>query len=251
MQYKNAIIEFFSGDYSILAQTALQRTGVLKEACLRQTGKQVLPSQVTKWFQDGNIEPLTAFLKTNQPITSIFIDLLIERLEKEAEQILNSIPQTPKCIASIGCGSGILEGIISLKCELKHLLLIDIEKSATHDHGFSLNPSGYATLKKAKELCKNIYNLQDIKTINPSRQTLENHGEEFDLMLSLLSMGFHYPTSLYTDYVINSTKKGGIVIFDLKHLAKDAGMSRLFQAFSLKTVIPRHPISSRIVLQKN
>jgi hypothetical protein len=128
------------------------------------------------------------------------------------------------------------------------LLLIDIEQSKEHQHGFAQHGSGYADLASCRRfLTSNGVPDADIATCNPRNQPLP--PGEFDLLISLLSMGFHYPCDEYTNFILTGLRSGGSLILDKRTGSTDTGWDTLKSHFKVLTQAVDAK-SVRLVLEK-
>jgi hypothetical protein len=71
---------------------------------------------------------------------------------------------------------------------------------------------------------------------------------EMDLVVSLISWGFHYPLSTYLDQVYNLLRTGGHLIIDLRY--REGGLEELEKRFSSVTKISEFTKSCRILAIK-
>ncbi len=121
---------------------------------------------------------------------------------------------TPKTVADIGCGYGFIDLFIArdFDCDL---VLIDIEESETRKFGYRNDGAGYSNLGTAKAfLAANGVRADAITLVNP-RKTDVLATQSIDAAISLLSCGFHYPLSTYSDYLTRNLRDGGGVIVDI------------------------------------
>jgi hypothetical protein len=118
-------------------------------------------------------------------------------------------------MADIGCGHAFIDLMFSrhFDCDVT---LIDIEHTDSHQHDFNDTGSGYASLSQATAfLTSNGVPMKSIHTVNPQKTELPDGP--FDLMISLLSAGFHYPIDEYAAYARSQLRPGGILVFDRRN----------------------------------
>ena len=189
-----------------------------------------------EWMLNGNKDQLTRYLVDN--------DLLNVYLEKVTNEIANDVNQLIKFseinavdnLVSIGPGNGILELFFYIQKPFKKILLIDIESSLTHQHSFYDEGSGYASLKSTKNfLIANNIPAEKIFICNPKNNSLPSF--KFDLLISIISMGFHYPCNDYADFILTNIDKAGSLIFDKRKNVLDIGFQRLSECLKIKNQI--------------
>jgi SAM-dependent methyltransferase len=118
----------------------------------------------------------------------------------------------------IGCG---LAGIDVFLCrhygpELE-LALLDREGRSPTFHGFREQAAFYNSLAAARALlCANGVPGGRVRTYDADRDGFPDGGG-FDLVISLLSRGFHYPVTTYLPPVVRSLAPGGRLIIDVRH----------------------------------
>ncbi len=145
-----------------------------------------------QWLETGSKSQLSDFLIANNLLGS-WLNETANSANYHADALVNCIGLSSfKNIVSIGPGNGLLELLIYKKTQFTSIYLIDIEYSDSHRHGFNLEGSGYANLEETKNfLISNDVPENKILLCNPSKQNLSEY--KFDLLISILSMGFHYP----------------------------------------------------------
>lgn len=185
-----------------LANFALQRTRQL----IALGGRDALYS----WMGTGSKEAIKSFLadKAEQ-----FIALTISNAQDEYEELRRHFDfSSVRRLLSIGPGLCLFELLIYLDhpCDM---YLVDIESSLTHTHRFKKEGSGYSNNAMSRQLLEaNAVPAERISFCNPRFEILDSTS--VDLVLSLYSMGFHYPLSEYAEYIATVLPKGGFMIFD-------------------------------------
>ena len=144
-----------------LANLILQRTGPF----LQMGGGSVL----NQWFATGDKRPLVAFLKgtgkVNEYVNATFAGIAADF--NELSPHIESV--SAGTVVSIGPGYGFLELLI-YGINQPRLLLIDIEHSPEHKHGFAQQGSGYADLASCRNfLTANGVDAKHIETCNPRK----------------------------------------------------------------------------------
>lgn len=212
----------FPQDEQFLIDLILQRTGPF----LKIGGGLVL----NDWFINGNRDGLISYIYKSDRIHQ-YVELLLEELKLEVDGILNRLPvESLTRIASIGPGNGLIELMLLSRGLTEELLLIDIEHTAQHYHGFSKKGSGYASLKSTQKFIhKNLDIPVKIKVCNPIIEDLPEFG--FSLLISLLSMGFHYPCDDYVDFISMYANEKSFLVFDKRRDTLDGGYEKIEVGF--------------------
>jgi hypothetical protein len=166
-------------------------------------------------------------------------------IRNEVEEMKSYLPNNIDHMADIGCGHGIMDLILAHEygCTVH---LIDIEDTAHRDHNFRIEGSGYSSLASARALLlRNGIREDQIRLTNPKKQRLIDSG--LDLVISLLSCGFHYPIETYSGYIASALKDGGTYIFDLRH---NTDQEKYLSRFSEVRVIRTDRKSRRLACTK-
>jgi len=184
----------------------LQRSEIIQD--------QPAPNSYIKAWTRGEAGPLL------QLIDEIGQDELIRRaaafilLEYETlEPTLAAQP--PSAATDIGCGYAIFDLFLAQDFDCK-LTLIDLEENDERHFGFDQTGAAYSNLEIAKAFLRaNGIAARRIKTINPEKQSLVRIKNQ-DLVVSLISCGFHYPWTTYESFFRKAVKPGGRIILDLR-----------------------------------
>jgi hypothetical protein len=166
----------------------------------------------------------------------------LQDIEKEFNVIAKCVGErNVSSIVDIGCGQAFIDLFFwrRFKCMIH---LIDIESSDNHHHGFYSSGAGYASLRSAKNfLVKNNVPADKIRLTNPKQ------GRPFDsncdIIISLLSCGYHYPVETYQDFINSSLLPGGLFIFDMR---KNSNQDHYLDRFARHDVIGEDPSYLRI-----
>ena len=216
-------------DPDFINDLILQRTGPF----IRLGGGQAL----NHWFETGEKARLASFLK-KQNLLPAYLKMLVFDVEREVETFCQ---HTTECsfnsLVSIGPGNGIFELMLCLRYNFERILLIDIEHTeGLHQHGFSTKGSGYASLSRTKSfMSSNGIQQEKIVLCNPLKEKLPPF--QFDILISLLSMGFHYPCNDYTDFILSNLKPNSFVIFDKRKGVNDIGFEALVRKLTIKQAV--------------
>jgi len=214
-------------DSEFIENLILQRTGVF--TLLGGA------SELNDWFQTGDKSKLSYFLKSNNLLES-FITQTFAEIAQEVDNLMSRISHiNNSAFISIGPGNGLFELILMKKMEFSRVLLIDIEETNDHNHGFNSKGSGYASLKSTKEfLTRNGIAEEKIILCNPTKQELPEFN--YDLLISILSMGFHYPCDEYVEFIIKNVNQDGIVVIDKRRSVNESGFDKLKDFFKIEGV---------------
>jgi hypothetical protein len=121
----------------------------------------------------------------------------------------------PGRIVDIGCGYAFFDLMMyrAYDCDI---VLIDIEDSEVRHFGFQDEGAGYASLDVARKfLTDNGVPNERIITINPKTDDLSAVGE-VDLVVSMISCGFHYAAQTYDALYRENVVSGGAIILDIR-----------------------------------
>ena len=180
----------------------LQRNELLsdKQNILRKKfGRLIFTNILINYFQIKNLE---------QNTENLFL--------REIETFKNHLPENAKNIMDIGCGLGIINIYLNkIFDNYPNFFLLDknrIDKKIKY--GFSLNYESYNDLNETKNiLLENQMNLNQINTFDVEK--VINIDEKIDLVISLKSMGYHYPFESYLKLFNQCCNKNTFFIFDL------------------------------------
>lgn len=187
----------------------LQRTGYLVQAGFG--------SAIADWELTGSLESLKILASDN-----IFLDGFIESIRSSIAADVKAIcagvslhDGPVETLVSIGCGNGLLEAQLCQQMPVAKLYLIDIEETPgkTH-HGLALEGAGYSNLEKTCSFLDDALDSPpELIATNPLKQSLPSDINA-DLIISILSAGFHYPMSSYKEFVAANLCPGGFLVFD-------------------------------------
>ena len=179
----------------------LQRNELLseKQKFLRKKfGRLIFTNFLINFYQKDNLEKLAE-----------------ELFEKEFDTIKNFLPNDVKNIMDIGCGLGLVNIFLNKMYHKKpYFHLLDKNRiDSKIKYGFSENYESYNNLNETKNvlldngLGKGHINIYDIEK--------EIHiDNKIDLVISLKSMGHHYPFQNYIKFFNKNCDEETIFIFD-------------------------------------
>ena len=155
------------------------------------------------------------------------------------------LPSNVRRVLDIGCGMSGIDAVISR--HFSHSISIDlVDKEGTSKlyYGFEESAAYYSSLNKALELLVlNGVPRKNIRTTNIHSDPIPT-DTCYDLILSLLSWGHHYPVATYLDYVRSRLAPNGVVILDIRRGTD--GVERLSRCFRKLEVISSTPKGDRI-----
>jgi SAM-dependent methyltransferase len=165
-----------------------------------------------------------SFYKLSVNLKSFFFSSAIKSefsrdMESEYSKLKQHLPQDANSVLDIGCGVAGVDVFISNHYNNKiNIFLVDkteIDKNVYYH--YEKRGSFYNSLNIAKSLLE--INGIDSHKINLQEATENNKisfEKKFDIVISLISWGFHYPVSTYLDEVYNKMNKNGILILDVR-----------------------------------
>ena len=149
------------------------------------------------------------------------IKTLYERdMTKEYLSIKDYLPEPCASILDIGCGIGGIDVFISKHYGDKHSILYLLDKTSIEDdidYGFETKREFYNSLDLAKTmLMSNGIAEKYIYLIEATDQNEIPISDKVDLVISLISWGFHYPVETYLDKAYDVLVEGGSMIIDVR-----------------------------------
>lgn len=177
------------------------------------------------------------------------IEAYASEMRSEFQTIKDFMPDKCSAILDIGCGIAGIDILINSylspnNCPYFHLL----DKSYTEKriwYSFKKNGAFYNSLRLAKEVLE-LNGVASDKIVIHEVGSLEKWKEyaQFDLIISLLSWGFHYPVETYIDAAYDSLRVGGLVILDVRK--ETNGIELIMDKFKNAEVISTSEKSFRV-----
>jgi hypothetical protein len=186
--------------------------------------------------------------RNHKKFTPELLEKLVRQQQKEIT-IINSFLKTPPAtILDIGCGLGIYDLAIHdfFKGEILFYLLdktttTEEEKSVYYGHYETA--AFYNNLNYTKEFLmlngiaeQNINCINIDNDINTANDYLQKNLSNIDLVISIISWGFHYPIKTYLDTVYNILSNNGLLCLHCRHL--DENLTVLLTKFEI--LAPQH-----------
>ena len=148
----------------------------------------------------------------NQDLEKITEELFL----KELNTFKNFLPNSVNTIMDIGCGLGIINIYLNKFFEKKPIFFL-LDKNRIDrkiKYGFSLNYESYNDLNETKNiLLENEINSACVYLFDVERQF--QIDKKIDLVISLKSMGYHYPINSYIELFRNCCTKNTVFIYDI------------------------------------
>ncbi len=224
----------FPQDLEFVSNLVLQRT----EPFMELGGRDAL----ARWFSTGDKTALHAYL-TSHNLLGVYLNNVASDISNEVRTVLEKTGKKKfDRVISIGPGNGLFELALFQAHPYEKILLIDIENSeGRHQHGFAVQGSGYASLAATKRfMTDNAVPEDRIMLCNPQEESLPDF--RYDLLVSLLSMGFHYPCDDYAGFIIENTNTDATLILDKRNDTADGGFEVIRAKTTLSATIesPKH-----------
>jgi len=147
--------------------------------------------------------------------------LFSEDMEREYESIKNSLQENPSSVLDIGCGVAGIDVMLTRHYDKvgKKIDLYLLDKTELNKkvfYGLEKTTAYYNSLDVARDfLIANGASKENIHTQEVAGNPIFQ-GKQFDLVISLISWGFHYPVETYLDEVYDLLKPGGKLIIDVR-----------------------------------
>jgi hypothetical protein len=180
----------------------LQRNDLLsdKQKILRKKfGRMIFTNILVNFYQKKNIDNVAE-----------------ELFEKEIKTFKNFLPKHVKNIIDVGCGLGLINIFLDKIYKNKaNFYLLDKNRIDNKiKYGFSPNYESYNNLNETKKIL--LDNGLDDSRINFFDVDQEvNIDKKIDLVISLKSMGYHYPFENYLQLFKTCCNKNTVFIFDI------------------------------------
>lgn len=143
-------------------------------------------------------------------------NLTEELFKNEFKTIDEYLPLNINNVLDIGCGLGIIHIFFNKKYKnnLKFFMLDKDKIDSSIKYGFNEDYESYNDLGETKNfLIKNNINEDKIVIQNAEKEI--NISDKIDLVISLKSMGYHYPIEKYLNLFKKKCHKNTVFIFDV------------------------------------
>lgn len=152
--------------------------------------------------------------------TSMTESQIIGSYEEDFNDILKHGPERVADILDIGCGIAGWECFLEEKWKGNAIGIYLIDKTQLDEdiyYGFKPKTSFYSSLDIArKNLIANGISSDHIFTQEATEKNEILFETQFDLIVSFISCGFHYPVETYLDKIYDKLKSGGTLIIDIR-----------------------------------
>jgi len=121
-------------------------------------------------------------------------------------------------ILDIGCGLATIDVALSEKSKNATYYLLDKSQdidTARKFNGFNKEYVFYNNMDLLDQFCKN--NIQNNSYVIVDADEIKNVDKKLDLIISLLSCGWHYSINTYLDYIKYNLKEDGQLIIDVRN----------------------------------
>lgn len=173
-------------------------------------------------------------------------------IQHEYNSFRHRLPESCSCVLDIGCGVAGVDVLIQRHYGKKDIRFYLLDKTRTDrriHYGFEKLGSFYNSLLVAREvLCLNGISADNIVLLEVNEAYEITIINEIDLIVSLLSWGYHYPVAVYLDSVYSLISNRGCVILDIRK--NSDGLQRLKDRFHDVEVIQESTKYTRVVCQK-
>lgn len=165
----------------------------------------------------------TEYSLTKESDDSIIIDSLNRMLDVDYQMIKDLLPEKADSILDIGCGLGFIDIALNNHYSGKsNLYLLDKTNFINEDtpiRGFNKEYVFYNSMESTKEnLLNNGVEDDKINCYEVSEDSInELSKNRYDIIISLLSCGWHYSIEKYVDLIKNTLSDDGIFIVDIRH----------------------------------
>lgn len=179
-------------------------------------------------------------------------ELFSEEMFAEYEAMKKYLPQNARTILDIGCGIGGIDVLLNNHYKNTTPLIYLLDKTEMPKkvyYGLEGKGCFYNSFEVVKDfLTKNGIRDTQIFVQEANEKNTIDFNTTFDLVISLISWGFHYPVSVYLDQVYEKLSPGGVLIIDVRK--SFGGLEALQKKFGNMEVIYDTTKHSRVILRK-
>ena len=180
----------------------LQRNELLsnyQKVLRKRFGRYIFTNCIVNFFQKENLETLTN-----------------ELFKKEFQTFENILPSNINSVLDIGCGLGIVQIFFykKYKNDLKFFMLDKDKIDKNIRYGFNENYESYNDLSETKNLLRNNGIPEKQIFIKDVDKPIDI-DTKIDFVLSLKSMGYHYPIEKYFELFKKVCTKETEFVFDI------------------------------------
>jgi len=183
--------------------------------------------------------------RTKMPDVKVFIS----EIEREFNEIKSFLPEKCKSVLDIGCGVCAIDVFLNDYYKNVKFNLVDKNKIDKDIHyGYKTKGSFYNSFSVAGELLK-ANEIENYKFIEGEKgnDIPSNIGKQ-DIIISLLSCGYHYPVSFYLDKANELLSKNGVFIVDIR--VNTNGIEKVKEVFPAVEIIRNENKAYRICARR-
>jgi SAM-dependent methyltransferase len=175
-------------------------------------------------------------------------------MKEEFGSIKAFLPQKCRSLLDIGCGIGGIDLFLYRHYKYSDPMQVYLlDKTRIEPQVYYLfEPKGafYNSLEIAKEmLVGNGVDSQHIHLIEANDNNTIDVVQSFELVISLISWGFHYPVSTYLHHVYQALADEGVLILDVRK--GTSGEAELRDKFSnIKVAVEREKYKRLVAIKK-
>ncbi len=145
-------------------------------------------------------------------------------MENEYDTIRAHLPGKINNVIDIGCGIGGIDVFLSKNHGRPSIYMLDYDKEDTAIHyGLQKEGSKYNSLEATREFLDANY-VYNYKLCDAAKGWPA--GVKFDLIISLLSCGYHYPLEKYLPNILADMTADGILIIDVRQGSRDLALAK-------------------------
>jgi SAM-dependent methyltransferase len=168
----------------------------------------------------------------------------------EYEDIRTWLPRSATAILDVGCGLGGIDVLLfehyRRDSDLRFFLLDRTQIDDQIDYGFRNRADFYNSFEMTRAvLTGNGLPASSVTTLEARDDAGIDLPQQVDLVISLISWGFHYPVATYLERTYELLKPGGRLILDVR---KDTGgLEEIGAKYGNATVIANEKKRQRVV----
>ena len=189
-------------------------------------GRKLFTKYLINFFQDKNLS-----------------EKVFAKIKNEFDSIKKYLPENISNVMDIGCGIGLIDVFINKHyphCQKFYLL----DKNSIDSkivYGFSEDYESYNISNITKNFLINNYIDENKINLIDVENNFSIKPNSIDLCISLVSMGYHYPFSIYLDIMKEASNDNTVFIFDiateyqdLDYLKKHFGKVKIIETINIK-----------------